>query len=386
MGEYTSNSSTITCGVPQGSILGPKLFILYINDICNVSSKLNFVVFADDTNLFCSGENIQQLLEEITKELVKLKKWFDINKLSLNLKKTKYMVFGKQKPLLDTNIEIKIDNILLERVYENMFLGVIIDHKFSWKPHINHIRAKVARSLGVLGKTRHVLNTNSLYTLYFTLITPYLTYCVEVWGNTYRNNLQPINIMQKKAIRMVNNAGYHDHTNRLFLNLNTLKFFDLVDFKTAQIIYKARHNMLPGNIQKRFKDRDGRYDLRGELNLKQPSISTTLKSFCISVRVYCNFLFTCLSKSSLGSLQMVQNAAARLLTRSTRMTHISPILSSLHWLPINFRIQFKVLVLSYRALHGQTPVYISDLLHPYITRGPFHKAGLVKTLSLLTLK
>ena len=89
-----------------------------------------------------------------------------------------------------------------------MFLGVIIDHKFSWKPHINHIRAKLAKNIGILGKTRQALNYSSLYTLYCTLITPYLNYCVEVWGNTYRTNLQPICIMQKKAIRIVNNVGY----------------------------------------------------------------------------------------------------------------------------------------------------------------------------------
>ena len=242
------------------------------------------MVFADDTNIFCSGKDIQGLLEVITEELDKLKLWFNLNKLSLNLSKTKYMIFGNQKNLLNENIEIKIDNIILERVFENKFLGVIIDQNFSWKQHINYIRSKLAKSIGVLGKIRHLLNLDSLYTLYCTLLTPYLTYCVEVWGNTYKSNLQPINIMQKKAIRIVNNVGYYEHTNALFLKLKTLKFFDLVDLKTAQIIYKARHNMLPSNIQNRFRDRDGRYELRGELNFKEIGASTTRRSMCISVR------------------------------------------------------------------------------------------------------
>ena len=89
--------------------------------------------------------------------------------------------------------------------------------------------------------------------------------------------------MQKKAIRIVNNAGYHDHTNDLFLNTKTLKFFDLVDFITAQMIYKARHKMLPANIQKRFRERDGRYELRGELNLKEIGATSTRESMLISV-------------------------------------------------------------------------------------------------------
>ena len=284
MGEYGSNRQLITCGVPQGSILGPKLFILYINDICKVSNILKLVVFADDTNIFCSGEDIQEMIEVVTEELDKLKFWFNLNKLSLNLSKTKYMIFGNQKTLLNENIEIKIDNIILERVLENKFLGVIIDHKFSWKQHINYIRSKLAKSIGVLGKIRHILNLSSLYTLYCTLLTPYLTYCVEVWGNTYKTNLQPIIILQKKAIRIIHNVGYYEHTNALFLNSKTLKFLDLVDLKTAQTVYKARHNMLPSNIRNRFRERDGRYELRGELNFKETGASTTRKSMCISVR------------------------------------------------------------------------------------------------------
>ena len=85
--------------------------------------------------------------------------------------------------------------------------------------------------------------------------------------------------MQKKAIRLINNVGYHDHTNELFLKSLTLKFFDLVNFRTAQIIYKARHKLLPGNIQKRFRERDGRYELRGVLNFKQLRAGTTLRKY-----------------------------------------------------------------------------------------------------------
>lgn len=163
-------------------------------------------------------------------------------------------------------VQLKIDNISIERVYENKFLGVILDHKIGWKPHINHVKAKLATSIAILGKSGHILDHKSLHTLYNTLILPYLSYCVEIWGNTHKTNLQPLCTLQKRAIRIINNIGYLEHTNLLFLKTHTLKFTDLVKFKTAQIMYKARNNLLPRNIQKLFMERQGGYNLRGEHN------------------------------------------------------------------------------------------------------------------------
>ena len=98
--QYAANTSKkmqIQCGIPQGSVLGPKLFILYINDICNVSKILNCVLFADDTSFHCSGQDLNELIRTMEQEMIRLKTWFDVNKLSLNLKKTKFMIFGKKK-------------------------------------------------------------------------------------------------------------------------------------------------------------------------------------------------------------------------------------------------------------------------------------------------
>lgn len=111
---------------------------------------------------------------------------------------------------------MEIDNVCIERVYENKFLGVIIDHKICWKPQINYVKAKLAKSILILVKSRHILDHKSLHTLYNTLILPYLSYCVEIWGNTYKTNLQPLCTLQKKAIRIINNTGHLEHTNLLF--------------------------------------------------------------------------------------------------------------------------------------------------------------------------
>uniref|UniRef100_A0A3Q3EUW8 Reverse transcriptase domain-containing protein n=1 Tax=Labrus bergylta TaxID=56723 RepID=A0A3Q3EUW8_9LABR len=278
LGEYTSSCLDIACGVPQGSVMGPIIFILYINDICKTS---NILIFADDTNIFCTGEDLQQLLELITSEMSKLKRWFDNNKLSLNLSKTKIMLFGNCK--LNNDVNVKIDGVNIERVYVNKFLGVTIDHKLCWKPHIKHVKSKLSRSISVLCKAKHILDHKSLHILYCSMILPYLNYCVEVWGTTYKSSLLPLVTLEKRAIRTINKAEYYDHTNLLFLHSRTIKFIDLVDYQVAQIMFKARNKLLPGNIHKLFFDREGGYNLREKLNFKMLAVRMTLKSQCISI-------------------------------------------------------------------------------------------------------
>lgn len=147
-----SQLETVICGLPQGSVLGPKLFIFYLNDIFIVSTMLKFIMFADDTNMFCSGKNMDELLQSVEKELTVLKKWFDYNKLSLNENKTKFMIFSGNRT--HSNAKLQLNGVEIERVYETTFLGVILDNKFSWKPHIEYIRSKVEKSVGILYKTK----------------------------------------------------------------------------------------------------------------------------------------------------------------------------------------------------------------------------------------
>lgn len=177
--DQNSTLLEITCGVPQGSVLGPLLFILYINDFCLISRSLKCILFADDTTIFCCGRNLKQLLDTVENELQTLKKWFDVNKLSLHLGKTKCMIFRNR--VIDYNQNIKINDVEIETVCENKFLGIIIDNKLNWKSHINHVVAKISRSISILHKAQDMLNQKSLYMLYYSLIVPYMTYCVEVW-------------------------------------------------------------------------------------------------------------------------------------------------------------------------------------------------------------
>ncbi len=214
-------------------MLGPKLFISYINDICNVSKLLKCVLFADDTTLYCSGKNLEQLLTTAENELNILKNWFDINKLLLNLNKTKFILFGTRH--IKSQVKIKVNCIEIERVYDNKFLGVIIDDKLCWKPHINNVKTKMSKTMAILYETKDFLNKKSLYTLYCSLLLPSMTYCVEIWGNAYKTNTEPIFRLQKRAIRIITQSNFIGPTNALFIDLNT---------QMAQMMYKVYNNLL----------------------------------------------------------------------------------------------------------------------------------------------
>uniref|UniRef100_A0A3B3I1E4 Reverse transcriptase domain-containing protein n=1 Tax=Oryzias latipes TaxID=8090 RepID=A0A3B3I1E4_ORYLA len=279
--EYTSETKEISCGVPQGSILGPLLFNIYINDIFNVSKLMKLILFADDTNIFYSTDNHRELIKVVNTELNKIKLWMDYNKLSLNLDKTKVMFFGN----FNANKELSIEknNVLIKSVTEIKFLGVFIDDKLSWKPHIRHIQTKVSKSISIVNKSKHILGYNSRYLLYCSLILPYFTYCIEILGNNYKSSLHPLFLLQKRAVRIVHKAAYLDHTNNLFYQSRLLKLYDLVDFYTAQLLYRASGKSLPFNIQKQFLKNEGGFKLRGCWNFKVKLIRTTKKSFCVSV-------------------------------------------------------------------------------------------------------
>ena len=129
-----SEPCQIKCGVPQGSILGLLLFLLYVNDLCNVSKVVNFILFADGTNIFFSRKDFNLLSDTLNSEICKLTQWCRANKLSINFKKSNFMVFRPRQRRQTLDISIQIDNNNIDCVKETVFLGVILDEHLSWKP------------------------------------------------------------------------------------------------------------------------------------------------------------------------------------------------------------------------------------------------------------
>ena len=184
-----SETHRVDCGVSQGSILGPLLFILNMNDICNVSKLMFTILYTDDTCVYLGAQIYQKLFKLINSELNHLCTWFKSNKLSLNTGKTFYMVFHRARLKPNNNNDIIMDGNTLTKVNSAKYLSVIIDHKFNWINHIAYVKNKISKSIGIIYKARSVLSKISLVSLYYPYVYPYLTYCIEAWGCATQTHL-----------------------------------------------------------------------------------------------------------------------------------------------------------------------------------------------------
>ena len=238
-----STRKRVTTGVPQGSVLGPLLFLLYINDMTNVCNDLFPIPFADDSNLFITGENINDLISIMNSELDLIVEWLQTNKLSINITKCHFMIFSTTDSVHTSNVKIAQTDI--DEVFHTKFLGVIIDNKLTWKNHINYIKSKISKGLGILCRARKFLNLQSLKTLYYSFVYPYLCYCVELWGFTYKTYLESLFLVQKKIIRLLNNADYLENTDALFKNDKILPMSKIPVFRVCIFLYKYESNKLP---------------------------------------------------------------------------------------------------------------------------------------------
>lgn len=248
--EYNSTKSSVSgvrVGVPQGSILGPLLFLLYINDLNNCTA-INILSFADDTTAYFSGNTNKNLAKKMNGGLQNIYIWLCENKLRLNIKKTCFMTFLAGNAKVE-DINLSINGININQFHDRSetksikFLGIHMDNKLTWKPHINYISNKVSHALYSLNKVKHFLPVSALRSLYFALIHSHFNYGIITWGNS--RSINRLLLLQKRAMRIIANTRYRAHTDPIFKSLKILKISDIYKLQISLFAFDYKHNKLP---------------------------------------------------------------------------------------------------------------------------------------------
>ena len=253
-----SSLRELSCGVPQGSILGPLLFILLINDLPNATNFFN-ILYADDTTLLKSSNNLANLYNEANAELEKLADWFKANKLTLNISKTKYILFRKKSLNIDfSQLKLLIEGKEIDRIglgckeESFKFVGVLLDEFLTWDHHAKYVGGKAANAVYALSKVKNCAPINAKLIIYNSLFKSFIEYGICAWGRSKSKNIDRIISLQKRAIRCIFNVKYNAHTDPIFLKLRVLKFNDLLNLNQSYFVHSFIYDKLPPSFNNFF--------------------------------------------------------------------------------------------------------------------------------------
>ena len=261
IGNSNSSLRSVNIGVPQGSILAPILFLIYINDLANVSEILSPTLFADDTTLTISHNNYTQMVTDLNAELKLINEWTKSNRLTINVDKTE-MILITNRQCNNGDNDIKLDDQYLKFTENCMFLGVKLDNKLTFCSHIKYITSKLARSTGIFYKIRDNFTLSAKLNFYYAFMYPFFSYNIIVWGGTFPTHLKPLITQQKRFIRLMADADMVAHTNPYFYQFKILKLHD---------VYRYFMSIYMFNLIKvgTYKITHGR--VTRNMNLAQPS-------------------------------------------------------------------------------------------------------------------
>ena len=226
-------------------------------------------------------------------KLSKLTNWLRANRLTLNVKKTHYIIFSGPKKDRSTQSDIIINNQIIDRVTHTRFLGVMIDESLQYKEHIAHVKGKCARGVGILCRAKKFFSVKTLVDLYHAFIHPYMYYCVEIWGNTNPTYLKPIVKVQKRAVKIIMGASRRSSSEDILKLLRIVPFSKLHTLGVYVFLYKLINNAVPKSISATFQFNNNihNHGTRQSQNIHIDSVTCTPRRRCI--RYQASVLFTC---------------------------------------------------------------------------------------------
>ena len=202
------------------------------------------IPFADDTNLFCTGTDLKDMIRQINEEMAKIYAWVNANKLSLNIDKTNFMMF-MPKGFSYCADYIVINQTRIQEVKETKFLGVIIDNKLKWSAHISYVSKKISKGIGIILKSRKVFSNETLLSLYHTFVYPYLSYCIHVWGKAFKTHLNDLVVLQNKAMRIINGVPPRTNMDNFYIENNILTVKHIYNYNIGLFMYEYVNKMTP---------------------------------------------------------------------------------------------------------------------------------------------
>ena len=275
-GNHSKNSN-MSHGVPQGSVLGPLLFLLYINDLNVAIQHSTTHHFADDTNLLLINKSLKQINKLVNHDLKLLCEWLRANKISLNVSKTEIILFRSSYKNITKKLNFRISGQKIKLSDYVKYLGIYLDKHLNWNKHLTILKPKLTRANGMLAKVRHYVPYETLKPIYCAIFNSHLTYGCQIWCQNKNDSTKKIGNLQQKAIRIINFKNNNNPSAPLFKETNILKLYDNITLLNCLFVYDHLDNNIPTALQGYFtsvKDTHQHNTRHAGINVEIPPVKT----------------------------------------------------------------------------------------------------------------